>query len=65
MIPFVVIINISLPFYKLAFRKRIILKPVNILKLMHRLQKQKPRIYKPFKRVSVNLLNSRWSGRGQ
>ena len=55
----VVIVNISAHSYKLTFRQRIIVKPINISKLMHRMQRQNLHILKPFRRISVTLLITR------
>ena len=45
--PFVVIVDLSVLFYKLSFRKHIIVKPINISKLVHRMQRQNLQISKP------------------
>ena len=52
----VVIVNISAHSYKLTFRQHIIVKPINIFKLMHRMQRLNLHILKPFRRISVTLL---------
>ena len=50
---YIVIVNISALFYKLTFRKRTIVKPSNILKLVHRMERPNLHISKTFKTASV------------
>ena len=56
---FVVIVNLSADSYKLTFRQRIIVKPIDIVKLVNIMQRQNLHISIPFKRVSVYISSRR------